>query len=109
MGRVTKGERSGAARLIPRARASRTSQNVKSWKVARVGPVLPERAASEGRRRGGRQSVLRTGTARTTRAPSLGAGDEGENRCARFGAPRPPRSEGERVQTADDVLDSAGR
>jgi len=47
MGRVTKGERSGAARLIPRARASRTSQNVKSWKVARVGPVLPERAASE--------------------------------------------------------------
>src|SRR3989475_13330804 len=64
MGRVTKGERSGAARLIPRARASRTSQNVKSWKVARVGPVLPERAASEGPRS--------TGAVGPTRAPFQG-------------------------------------
>src|SRR5213593_2016919 len=102
MGRVTKGERSGAARLIPRARASRTSQNVKSWKVARVGPVLPERAASEGRRRGSSQTVLLARRAPTMRRWSLDArsegqpgyslfGEEGDKKPARSGGPRPDR------------------
>src|SRR5437867_12188005 len=39
------------------------AQNVKRWKGARVGPVLPERGASEGARRGGRETVLLARTA----------------------------------------------
>src|SRR2546422_11443128 len=90
MGRVTKGERSGAARLIPRARASRTSQNVKSWKVARVGPVLPERAASEGRRRGSSQTVLLARRAPTMRRWSLDARSEGQPGYSPLGEQRAP-------------------
>src|SRR5881296_2932367 len=90
MGRVTKGERSGAARLIPRARASRTSQNVKRWKVARVGPVLPERAASEGGRRGSSQTVLLARRAPTMRRWSLDARSEGQPGCSLLGEQRAP-------------------
>src|SRR2546422_10030775 len=90
MGRVTKGERSGAARLIPRARASRTSQNVKSWKVARVGPVLPERVASEGRRRGSSQTVLLARRAPTIRRWSLDARSEGQPGYSLLGKQRAP-------------------
>src|SRR5881397_1266899 len=77
------------------------SQNVKSWKVARVGPVLPERAASEGPRS--------TGAVGPTRAPFQRYWDKKEKRRAQFGSPRPPLGERQDVATLVGLFDDASR
>src|SRR5439155_2034377 len=79
------GERGGGGQANPPC-----SQNVKRWKVARVGPVLPERAASEGGRRGSSQTVLLARRAPTMRRWSLDARSEGQPGCSLLGEQRAP-------------------
>src|SRR5881409_2928069 len=66
------------------------SRNVKRWKVARVGPLLPERTASEGGRRGSSQTVLLARRAPTMRRWSLDARSEGQPGYSLLGEQRAP-------------------
>src|SRR5881296_1782166 len=79
------GERGGGGQANPPC-----SRNVKRWKVARVGPVLPERAASEGGRRGSSQTVLLARRAPTMRRWSLDARSEGQPGYSLLGEQRAP-------------------
>src|SRR5881296_14419 len=79
------GERGGGGQANPPC-----SRNVKRWKVARVGPLLPERAASEGGRRGSSQTVLLARRAPTMRRWSLDARSEGQPGYSLLGEQRAP-------------------